>query len=82
VRTDEVDDLGNGQRRREAELLRSDADPAPSRGPPWVEAEQPGDSGIGSAKPEDDADRCGLPGAVRAEQRNDLARVELEVDVA
>ncbi len=49
---------------------------------PRLEAEDPDAAGGGPGEPEDHVDRGGLPGAVRPEEGDDLALLELEVDPA
>ena len=79
---EQVDDLGDGQLRVERGRLEADADPRLERvglaGD--VEAEDGHLAAIGLAQALEDLDRRGLAGAVRAEQAEDLAAGDLEVD--
>ncbi len=47
---------------------------------PWVAAEQGGCTAVGAQQAEQDADRDGLAGAVRAEETVDFAGANVEVE--
>jgi hypothetical protein len=77
-------DLARGQPRPELGLLQDDADPLPERPLclPGVEAQHPHLACVALAVALEDLHGRRLPGAVRAEQPEDLARADLEVDPA
>ena len=80
MRPDEVDRLAHAEPGREPDLLQDSADP-PTRGRlARVEPEELRASRVEPAEAEQDRHGRRLAGAVRAEQREDLAAAELEVD--
>jgi hypothetical protein len=76
--------LGDRQVRPELRLLQDDADALPERGARMlgIEAQDLDLATVPCAVALEDLDRRRLPGAVRAEQAEDLARIDLEADPA
>src|SRR5690606_18629378 len=81
VPADEVDDLPDPQRGRQPGLLRRRAEADAAGGVPRVAAEQPDGAGVGAAQAGDEAQERRLPGAVGAEEPDELAVPHGQVDV-
>jgi hypothetical protein len=81
VRPDEIGDLSNAQCRWEAGVLWRDTDGASRSGSPRIRPEELRPADIRSAETEHQRERRRLACAVRAEERQYLAFVELEIDL-
>ena len=77
---DEVDHLAHPQQRRQPGLLRGVADPSAAHRVARVATEELDRARGGATQPEHQADQRGLPGAVGAEQPDQLAGGDVEAD--
>ena len=79
---EQVDHLAAGQVRPQRHVAGHVRQPAVQRRsrPPRVAAEQPDGAGVGAQQPEQDPERRGLAGAVRAEEAVHLAGADVQVE--
>src|SRR5581483_3175410 len=69
MHANEVDDLADAERRREADLLRRHPDPGAGLRPAWVGSGKLGPPGVRPGEPAQERDRSRLAGPVRTEER-------------
>ena len=81
MRTRKVEDLPGAQRRREAHLLRRRTDAAARTPAAWIASKHANPTARRPAQADDEADERRLPGAVRPEQRDELAPRYVEIDL-